>query len=74
MEAVTWMSLDEYCAIPFHRERPLLRQIMECCTAYAKGTYAGMQGVKLSNGQNDAWASREDLLVFGQDLQHKAPL
>ena len=68
LEAATWMPLEEYAAIPFHKERPLLRQIMECCMAYAKGTYKGMQGVKLNNGHSDPWPSREDLLVFGKDL------
>ena len=65
------MPLEEYAAIPFHKERPLLRQITECCLAYANGTYKGMQGIKLNNGQSDSWPSREDLLVFGKD--HKDP-
>jgi len=63
------MPLEEYAAIPFHKERPLLRQITECCLAYANGTYKGMQGVKLNNGHSDSWPSREDLLVFGKDLK-----
>ena len=68
LEAVTWMPLEEYSSLSFHQERPLLRQIAECCTAYAKGTYAGMQGCKLSNGHKDPWPSREDLFVFGKDF------
>ena len=74
LEAATWMPLEEYSAIPFHRERPLLRQIMECCMAYAEGTYKGMQGIKLSNGHHDPWPSREDLLVFGKDLTPPTPM
>ena len=68
LEAVTWMPLEEYSGLSFHQERPLLRQIAECCTAYAKGTYAGMQACKLSNGHMDPWPSREDLYVFGKDF------
>lgn len=68
LEAVTWMPLEEYSNLSFHQERPLLRQIAECCTAYAKGTYAGMQACKLNNGHKDPWPSREDLFVFGKDF------
>ena len=62
LDAVTWMPLEEYAAIPFYASRPLHKHIMECCLAYARGEYAGMAGIKLSNGFN----GRSDLLVTGE--------
>ncbi len=62
LEAVAWMPLEEYAAVPFQSSRPILRQILDCCMAYAKGEYKGMTGMKLENGFND----RRDLLIHGE--------
>lgn len=62
LEAVAWMPLEEYAAVPFQSSRPILRQILDCCIAYAKGEYLGMTGMKLENGFND----RRDLLIHGE--------
>lgn len=62
LEAVAWMPLEEYAAVPFQSSRPILRQILDCCVAYAKGEYLGMTGMKLENGFND----RRDLLIHGE--------
>ncbi|BDA41663.1 Nudix hydrolase 2 [Coccomyxa sp. Obi] len=62
LEAVAWMPLEDYAAVPFQSSKPILRQILDCCVAYAKGDYLGMTGMKLENGFND----RRDLLIHGE--------
>ncbi|EIE25358.1 hypothetical protein COCSUDRAFT_6454, partial [Coccomyxa subellipsoidea C-169] len=42
LEAVAWMPLAEYAAMPFQASRPIWKQIVDCCVAYAKGEYSGM--------------------------------
>jgi hypothetical protein len=69
LAAVAWMPLEEYAAEPFQTSRPIWRQLVDCCVAYAKGEYSGMTGVKLGNGFND----RMDLLIHG-DFSRKSSL
>ncbi len=69
LEAVAWMPLAEYAAMPFQASRPIWKQIVDCCVAYAKGEYSGMTGMKLGNGLND----RTDLLIHG-DLTRQSSL
>ena len=68
VEAAEWISLKEYTSIEFHLQRPLLKKIMERCTAYANGQYSGLGGYKLSAG----FSGREDLLLFGEGGEEEA--
>lgn len=69
LEAVAWMPLEEYATVPFQTSRPILKQIMDCCVAYARGEYSGMTALELENG----FSERRDLLCFG-DLARKSAL
>jgi 8-oxo-dGTP pyrophosphatase MutT (NUDIX family) len=68
VEAAAWISLEEYASIEFHLQRPLLKKIMEKCSAYAKGQYSGLGGYKLSSG----FSGRSDLLLFGEGGEEAA--
>jgi len=67
VDAAAWISLEEYTSIEFHLQRPLLKKIMEKCTAYAKGQYSGLGGYKLSSG----FSQRNDLLLFGEGAEEE---
>jgi 8-oxo-dGTP pyrophosphatase MutT (NUDIX family) len=60
IEAVAWRTLDEFTNESFFQGRPLFRQIMKTCRAYAEGTYKGFAAVKLPHGLSE----REDLLLL----------
>ena len=62
------MPLEDYTAMPYQLERPLWRQIMECCVAYAKGTYKSMQGITLCGDPDDYPRKDSHLLIFGEDV------
>jgi ADP-ribose pyrophosphatase YjhB (NUDIX family) len=68
VEAAAWISLNEYTSMEFHLQRPLLKKIMERCTAYANGKYTGLGGYKLSFG----FSERQDLLLFGEGAEEEA--
>ncbi|KAL4527793.1 hypothetical protein Ndes2526B_g08539 [Nannochloris sp. 'desiccata'] len=70
VEAAAWISLEEYTSVEFHLQRPLLKKIMEKCTAYAKGQYSGLGGYKLSSG----FSERQDLLLFGEGTEEEVTL
>jgi 8-oxo-dGTP pyrophosphatase MutT (NUDIX family) len=61
VEAVRWMPVSEYAALPFFAGRPLWREVSARCAAYARGAYAGMPISKLENGYN----GRHDLVAMG---------
>lgn len=63
IEACQWMPLEAFCNVEFMQSRPLYRQIMNTCYAYAKGGYKGISGAKLA-----ANSEREDLLMFGEEI------
>lgn len=63
IEKCQWMPLESFCNVEFMQSRPLYRQIMNTCYAYAKGGYKGISGAKLA-----ANADREDLFMFGEAL------
>jgi ADP-ribose pyrophosphatase YjhB (NUDIX family) len=65
VEKAAWISLEEYTSIEFHLQRPLLKKIMEKCSAYANGQYSGLGGYKLSSG----FSERLDLLLFGEEAE-----
>ena len=64
LDALRWMPLDEYLALPFTATRPLFRQVNAVCLAWANGTYRGLSGRKLDTGMS----ARQDLLIFGEEL------
>ena len=68
VDAVAWISLDEYTSIDFHRQRPVLKKIMERCSAWANGQYQGLGGYKMESGSS----AREDLLLFGESAEEEA--
>lgn len=63
IEVCEWMPLEEFCSVEFMQSRPLYRQIMNTCYAYAKGGYKGITGAKLA-----ANSEREDLFMFGEEV------
>lgn len=63
IEACQWMPLEEFCRVEFMQSRPLYRQIMNTCYAYARGGYKGITGAKLA-----ANSDREDLFMFGEEI------
>ena len=65
IEAAAWISLEEYTAVPFFQERPLLKKMMETCAAWARGEYTGLGGYKMRSG----FTEREDLLMFGETVE-----
>ncbi len=67
LEEATWMSLEEYSAIPYQLDRPLWRKIMECCVAYAEGTYKGMQGITLCDDPKLSPRKDSHLLLVGEN-------
>lgn len=69
LEAAAWMPLEEYSQIPFQRSKTILRQILDCCLAYAGGNYSGMRGIKLG----DVSGGRSDLLVHAH-LTCRSPI
>ena len=54
-------SLFRFTSEEFFLGRPLFREIMGACRAYAEGRYRGLRAMKLSHGLTE----REDLLMFG---------
>ena len=62
--AATWMSLEEYSAIPYQLERTLEKQIMDSCMAYAKGDYEGMDGKMLDSELDSSPINKTYLLMF----------
>ncbi|KAK9819425.1 hypothetical protein WJX74_002241 [Apatococcus lobatus] len=51
VEAVQWMPLEEYSQMPFLLGRPILRDILGSCVAYARGEYKGMSASELESGR-----------------------
>lgn len=68
VEAAAWISLEEYTSIDFHLQRPLLKKIMERCSAWANGQYPGLGGYKMESG----FSARQDLLLFGESAEEAA--
>ena len=62
VEAVKWMPVSEYEALPFFHGRPLWAAVSARCAAHARGEYVGMPLTKLENGFN----GREDLVAMGE--------
>jgi len=62
VEAVKWMPVSEYEALPFFHGRPLWAAVSSRCAAHARGEYVGMRIEKLGNGFN----GREDLVAMGE--------
>jgi 8-oxo-dGTP pyrophosphatase MutT (NUDIX family) len=61
VEAVRWMPVSEYEALPFFKGRPLWAAVSARCAAHARGEYVGMRLDKLENGFN----GRQDLVAMG---------
>jgi len=61
IERCSWIPLDEFVGIEFMRSRPLYKQIMDTCYAYAQGRYRGLSGAKLASR-----SEKEDLLLFSE--------
>ena len=66
IERCSWIPLDEFVGIEFMRSRPLYRQIMDTCYAYAQGRYRGLSGAKLASR-----SEKEDLLLFSELVQEE---
>ncbi|KAK9820304.1 hypothetical protein WJX72_008756 [[Myrmecia] bisecta] len=65
LEAVQWMPIEEYAAIPFTATRPLFKVIIDRCVAYSEGRFRGFRGQVLDNSFGGK--VRHDLLVYGED-------
>ncbi len=59
-----WMPLDEFQSNPFSATRPLYSKLIDCCVAYANGTYPGLAGKRLPSGRE----GRTDLLMYQEAL------
>ncbi|KAK9854812.1 hypothetical protein WJX84_004110 [Apatococcus fuscideae] len=69
IEAVRWMPLEEYSQMPFLLGRPILKDILASCMAYARGEYKGMTASELDSGR----AGRgSELFISGHQPYHQA--
>lgn len=68
IERCSWIPLDEFVGIEFMRSRPLYKQIMDTCYAYAQGRYRGLSGAKLASR-----SEKEDLLLFSEHADLPSP-
>ena len=62
-------ALQEYSQMPFLLGRPILKDILASCMAYARGEYKGMTASELDSGR----AGRgSELFISGHQPYHQA--
>ena len=63
VEAVRWMSLSQYAALPLYNSSPLYKQMVHQCLAWASGQYKGFWSQVLVGHP----LGRQDLMFCGHN-------